>query len=112
MRRIAMAATAATILLAFGAGTVAQAQEPLRFSVKPRSWLDPGRAVQPGYSPNPASAQGQMISYMINPPYANMRDRFGEGTLPDPIGGPFVGATNLLGPVDYNGLYNYSVHDR
>ena len=92
---------AASLLCALGAGTLAEAQEPLRFSVKPRSFLDPGKAVQPGYSPNPASAQGQMVSYLLSPPWVNMRDRFGEGTLPDPIGGPFVGATNMLGPVDF-----------
>jgi hypothetical protein len=30
-----------------------------------------------------------------------MRDRFGEGALPDPIHGVFIGARNPFGPVDY-----------
>jgi CheY-like chemotaxis protein len=30
-----------------------------------------------------------------------MRERFGEGTLPDPIHGPFVGARNPFGPVSF-----------
>ena len=65
---------------------------------------------------NPASAYGQTVSYLSSPPYINMADRFGglgNSTLPDPVtNGPFVGAQNILGPVDYNGFYGYSVHDR
>ena len=35
-----------------------------------------------------------------------MKDRFGEGSLPDPItNGPFVGARNPIGPVDYVAPY-------
>jgi hypothetical protein len=30
-----------------------------------------------------------------------MRDRFGAGTLPDPVHGVFVGARNPFGPVDF-----------
>jgi hypothetical protein len=54
---------------------------------------------------NPASAQGQMVSYYLSPPWQNMRDRFGEGTLPDYLGGPFIGARNELGPVDLDGSF-------
>lgn len=103
MRRLVIAAAALTA--AFSAATVAQA-EPLRLNVKPRSWLDPGNVVAPYSSPNPASAQGQMISYLANPPYVNMKDRFGEGVLPDPVtNGPFIGARNPWGPVDYQTLF-------
>ncbi len=102
-RTIAVAASLAALL---SLGAAAQA-EPLRLNIKPRSWLDAGNAVQPGSSVNPASALGQQISYIRNPPYVNMRDRFGEGTLPDPFEGPFIGAQNPLGPVDYNGLVDY-----
>lgn len=99
MRRTA--AIAASLLTLTLAGTVAEAQDrPLRLNVRPRSFLDAGNVVAPGSSVNPASAQGQMVSYYLSPPWQNMRDRFGEGTLPDPISGPFVGARNPLGPVD------------
>lgn len=100
MRRTAVFAAALALLA--GAGTVAEAQEPLRLRVRPRSFLDPGKVVQPGSSVNPASAQGQMISYLANPPYSQMRDFYGN-SLPDPVtNGPFIGSSgNLLGPVDY-----------
>jgi hypothetical protein len=36
------------------------------------------------------------------PPWIGQRERFGEGVLPDPIiNGPFIGAQNPFGPVDY-----------
>ncbi|NNM71684.1 hypothetical protein [Enterovirga aerilata] len=99
MRRTAL--IAASCLGLTLAGTAASVAEPLRLNVRPRSWLDAGNVVQPGSSVNPASARGQMVSYYLSPPWHNMRDRFGEGTLPDPFGGPFVGARNELGPVDF-----------
>lgn len=106
MRRTTLLATA--LLGALAAGTAAQAQEsyhvrgPLRLNVHPRSWLDIGNTVAPNSSVNPASAYGQQVSYLLNPPWQNMRDRFGEGTLPDPVtNGPFVGARNPFGPVDF-----------
>lgn len=101
MRRTAV--FAASLLGLMVAGTIAEAQDrPLRLNVRPRSWLDAGNVVAPNSSVNPASAQGQMISYLASPPWSNMRDRFGEGVLPDPvINGPFVGARSILGPVDY-----------
>ncbi len=110
MRRAAALASVAA-LLTFGAD-LAQAQEsyrvngPLRLSVRARSFLEPGNTVAPYSQVNPASAYGQTVSYLLNPPYQNYRDRFGEGTLPDPItNGPFAGATNPFGPIDYNGLF-------
>ena len=103
MRRLASAAAA--LAVGFSVTTIAQA-EPLGLNVKPRSWLDPGNVVAPYSAPNPASAQGQMISYLANPPYVNMKDRFGEGVLPDPVtNGPFIGARNPWGPVDYTTLF-------
>ena len=114
MRSIGFIATLAAGL-ALGAATEAEAQQsyhvngPLRLNVRARSFLDAGNAVQPYSQVNPASAYGQTVSYMLNPPYANMRDRFGEGTLPDPIDGPFIGARNPFGPVDYNGLFAYNL---
>jgi hypothetical protein len=87
--------------------TAAQAQDgrssgPLRLDVRPRSFLDAGKVVSPYSSVNPASAYGQTVSYLTNPPYVNMRDRFGAGTLPDPVtNGPFVGARSVLDPIDF-----------
>jgi opacity protein-like surface antigen len=106
MRRSAL--FAASLLAVLAAGTAAEAQQsyhvngPLRLNVRPRSWLELGNTVSAGSSVNPASAYGQQVSYQLSPPWNNMRDRFGEGTLPDPVtNGPFVGATNPFGPVDY-----------
>lgn len=80
----------------------AQAQDrPLVLRVQPRSFLDPGRVAQPGtlnrYATQP------MLSYMTNPPWNHQRDRFGEGSLPDPIGGPFVGARNPFSDIETTG---------
>ena len=75
----------------------AQAQDrPLVLRVQPRSFLDPG-PVAPVGSLNRYATQGQ-LSYMVSPPWNNQRDRFGEGTLPDPIHGPFIGARSAFGP--------------
>ena len=106
------AAALAIVVALFGVGlSTAEAQEsyrvngPLKLNVRARSFLDAGNTVQPYSQVNPASAYGQAVSYLANPPYANMRDRFGDGTLPDAVtNGPFAGARNPIGPVDYNGL--------
>jgi hypothetical protein len=94
MRRFALVGLASLASVAAFAGvTEAQAQDrPLTFRVQPRSFLDPG-PVAPVGSLNRYATQGQ-LSYMTNPPWGFQRDRFGEGVLPDPIGGPFVGARN------------------
>jgi hypothetical protein len=73
----------------------------LILNVRPRNWLNPGNVVPVGAQVNPASPWGQTVSYMVLPPWQNMRDRFGESVLPDPIGGPFIGARNPIGPVDF-----------
>ena len=75
-------------------------------NVRPRSYLDAGNVVPVGSQHSPAGSYGQMQSYLNLPPYHNMKDRFGEGSLPDPItNGPFVGARNPIGPVDYVAPY-------
>ncbi len=75
-------------------------------NVRPRSYLDAGNVVPVGSQQSPASAFGQTRSYLNLPPYQNMKDRFGEGSLPDPVtNGPFVGARNPIGPVDYVAPY-------
>lgn len=80
----------------------AQAQErPLVLRVQPRSFLDPG-PVAPVGSLNRYATSGQ-LSYMNSPPWNNQRDRFGEGVLPDPIGGPFVGARNPFSDIATTG---------
>ena len=89
-------------ITAFSVVTEAQAQDrPLVLRVQPRSFLDPG-PVAPVGSLNRYATQGQ-LSYMVSPPWNNQRDRFGEGTLPDPIGGPFVGARNPFADIDTTG---------
>lgn len=91
------------------AAPIAEAQsrrgDVLILNVRPRNWLNPGNVVPPGGAVNPASALGQTVSYQNLPPWQNMRDRFGEGVLPDPIGGPFIGARNPIGPVDFVAPY-------
>jgi hypothetical protein len=78
---------------AFSVVAEAQAQDrPLVLRVQPRSFLDPGPTAPVG-SLNRYATQGQ-LSYLTNPPWSHHRDQFGEGVLPDPIGGPFVGARN------------------
>jgi hypothetical protein len=99
---------AASLLAVTAFGTAAEAQQsysvngPLRLNVRPRSWLQLGNTVAPYSSVNPASAYGQTVSYLNSPPWGNMRERFGESVLPDPVtNGPFVGARNAIGPVDF-----------
>jgi hypothetical protein len=75
---------------------VAQQRAPVVLTVRPRSFLDAGRVAQVG-SQN-LYASGQIPQYVNMPPYHNMRDRFGEGVLPDAIHGPFVGARNPFVP--------------
>ena len=116
MRLAALAAV--TALATFVAGT-AEAQQsyrvngPLKLTVRAKSFLEPGNTVAPYSSVNPASAAGQMISYVNSPPYANLHERYGSGALPDPTtNGPFVGARNPIGPVDYHYfLYNDYYHN-
>jgi hypothetical protein len=90
------------------ASTLAEAQtrrqasgEPLILNVRPRSFLDAGNVVQPGTLDRTTSGFAQTQSYLVSPPWGHMRDRFGEGTLPDPVSGPFIGARNPIGPIDY-----------
>jgi hypothetical protein len=102
------------IILAAGAGLASQAEaqqrrlivgqtEPVRvLRVRPRSFLEAGTVVSPGSLDRTTSGFAQTQSYLLSPPYAAQRERFGEGVLPDPItNGPFVGARNPFGPVDY-----------
>ena len=74
----------------------------LTLNVRPRSWLNPGNVVAPGVGMNPTRGYAQYVSYLNSPPWGNFRDRFGEGVLPDPVtNGPFFGARNPIGPVDF-----------
>ena len=114
MRRVTLAAL--SLLAVATAGGTAQAQgrpnssydirspNHIVIRVRPRSWLDAGRVVEPTSRDNPATS-GRFIAaqYLNTPPYIGLRDRFGAGTLPDPItNGPFIGARNIFGPVDYS----------
>jgi hypothetical protein len=78
---------------------VIQSEQPLVLNVRPRSFLDAGTQAIRG-SENRYATQ-DIVSYVNSPPYGHMRDRFGHGTLPDPIHGAFVGARNPFGPVDF-----------
>lgn len=112
MRRTVILALASLATLA-ASMPAAQAQDRVTYrpggftiNVRPRSFLDAGNVVAPYSSVNPASAYGQMVSYLNSPPYANRRDQFGEGTLPDPVtNGPFVGARSPFDPIDYEAPY-------
>jgi hypothetical protein len=104
MRRFAVIGLASLAAVsAFSAVAEAQTarERPLVLRVTPRSFLDPG-PVAPVGSLNRYATQGQ-LSYITNPPWSNMRDRFGEGRLPDPIGGPFVGARNPFADIETTG---------
>jgi len=72
-------------------------EAPIVLRVRPRSYLDAGNVVAPGTTN--AYATRDIVSYINTPPYIGMRDRFGEGILPDPVTGVFVGAQNPFGPV-------------
>jgi hypothetical protein len=74
---------------------------PLILRVQPRSFLDAGR-VAPVGSLNRYATQSH-ASHVISPPFANVGEFYGEANRPDPITGPFVGARNPFGPVDFTG---------
>jgi hypothetical protein len=77
-------------------------EERIILNVRPRSYLDAGNVVAVGTEDRFATGFGQTASYLNLPPWHNMRERFGESSLPDPItNGPFVGASNPFGPIDY-----------
>lgn len=76
---------------------VVQEQPPLVVRVRPRSYLDAGNVVAPGTTTGYATRD--IVSYVNSPPYIGFRDRFGGGILPDPMGGPFVGARNSFSTV-------------
>jgi hypothetical protein len=104
MRRIALALSA---FAALAAALPAEAQtrrtsdgEVLILNVRPRSYLDAGNVVRPGSMGSYAAVSSQ--SHFVSPPYSHQAVRFGEGVLPDPItNGPFIGAGNPIGPVDF-----------
>lgn len=108
MRRLAL------VLIALGAVAAAVPAEaqprrltrggPLVLEVRPRSFLDAGTVVATGSIDPGISGRGQTQQYLLSPPYIGQRDRFGGGVLPDPItNGPFVGARNPFGRIDYSG---------
>jgi hypothetical protein len=75
----------------------------LALRVTPRSFLDPVPVVPVG-SINPGyTGYGQAQSYLAFQPYGQNRERFGlSHVLPDPVtNGPYVGARNPFGPIDY-----------
>jgi hypothetical protein len=78
----------------------------LTLTVRPRSFLDPGNVVPIGSENRMASGFAQTRSYLNLPPWQHQRDRFGEGSLPDPVAGPIIGGGNALGqnpfgPIDF-----------
>ena len=107
MRRFAALAVLSVAAVSLAA-PVAEAQsrrrsgDSLVIRVQPRSFLDAGTVVPVGSMNYPTSGYGQTASYLNSPPYIGMRDRFGAGTLPDPIqNSPFVGGRNPFGPIDF-----------
>ncbi len=109
MRRLAVLA-AASVATFMALAPVAEAQtlrrrgeQTIILDVRPRSYLDAGNVVPVGSENRFGTGFGQTASYLNLPPWHHMRDRFGEGTLPDPIHGPFIGARNPFGPIDFTG---------
>ena len=107
MRRLVALSLLSLAALA-AAAPVAEAQsrrrseEGLIVNVRPRSYFDAGKVVPVGTLNRYVTSQ--TTSYLLLPPYIGQRDRFGEGTLPDPVtNGPFVGARNPFGPIDLGG---------
>ena len=79
--------------------------------VRPRSFLEAGTVVSPGSLDRTTGGFAQTQSYLLSPPYAAQRERFGEGVLPDPItNGPFVGARSPFSSIDLTG--SIDVHQR
>jgi len=111
MRLVLLAAASVAAFVTMAPSADAQTlrrrgERNLTIDVRPRSYLDAGNVVPVGSQHSPAGSYGQVRSYLKLPPYQNMKDRFGEGSLPDPvINGPFVGAQNPIGPVDYVAPY-------
>jgi hypothetical protein len=111
MRLVLLAAASVAAFVTMAPSADAQTlrrrgERNLTIDVRPRSYLDAGNVVPVGSQHSPAGSYGQVRSYLNLPPYQNMKDRFGEGSLPDPvINGPFVGAQNPIGPVDYVAPY-------
>ena len=107
MRRfvtLGLVSLAAAAVLATGADAQSrqEAGRPLQFRVTPRSFLDPGNVVAPNSISPGTTGYGQTQMYLLSPPYAQNREAFGQGVLPDPItNGPFVGARNPFGPLDF-----------
>jgi hypothetical protein len=102
MRRFAVIGLASLAAVsAFSVVAEAQSERPLILRVQPRSFLDPGTAAPVG-SLNRYVTEGQ-TSYIASPPWSNQRERFGGSVLPDPIGGPFVGARNPFADIETTG---------
>lgn len=99
MRRLALT-TVASLALCSALSVAAEAQDrPLVLRVQPRSFLDPGN-VAPVGSMNRYVTSGQM-SIVSSPPWNNNERLGGASVLPDPIGGPFVGARNPFPPIPF-----------
>ena len=112
MRRLASLGSLGLLSIAavIAAAPAAEAQQyryrqdgrVLILNVKPRSYLDPGNVVPVGSEHRTGSGYSETVSYLNMPPWHHQRDRFGQGSLPDPVtNGPFVGAQNPFGPIDW-----------
>ncbi|MBF9233017.1 hypothetical protein [Microvirga alba] len=107
MRRslvLGLASLAAMTALSVAAEAQPRRERPLVLRVTPRSYLNPGTMVPVDSLYPGVSGYGQTQAYLLSPPYAQQRERFGQGVLPDPItNGPYVGARNPFGPIDFTG---------
>jgi hypothetical protein len=94
------AVTAATSFAEAQGRRVRQDDGALILTVRPRSYLEPGNVVAAGSLDRTTSGYAQTQSYLNMPPWQHQGDRFGQGTLPDPVtNGPFVGARSAFGPI-------------
>jgi hypothetical protein len=100
---LAAATIASTVLAPHAeAQTRRNRGDPLFLTVRPRSFLNPGTVVEVGSLNRTTSGYAQTQSFILSPPYAPSMMHAGRGVLPDPVlNGPYVGATNPFGPINY-----------